>query len=133
MEITDYQFNGIPVFIYGLIGLTTAILTYATVASDTFSSPEEEQAAAASASVEEAPPQQQESPQEAQAEQEQQMAENEQANMAQQQEQPQEGQGLSFWNSKKKTRSYTYKSHYKGKHVNAYAKHHNKTKLHSRK
>lgn len=43
MEITDYQFNGIPVFIYGLIGITTAILSYVTLASDSESSSSEEE------------------------------------------------------------------------------------------
>lgn len=31
MDITDYQFNGIPILIYGMIGLTTLVLTYATL------------------------------------------------------------------------------------------------------
>lgn len=40
MDITDYQFRGIPIFIYGMIGITTLVLAYATLLDDNDSSSE---------------------------------------------------------------------------------------------
>lgn len=134
MEITDYQFNGIPVFIYGLIGLTTAILTYATVASDSFSSPEEESAANTAAissneNIQEQPEETSnlENPQQQVEEQEQPPIEEPPP-----EQQVQAGQGLTL-PTNKKSRSHTYKSYYRGKHVSAHSKYSNKTKFYRKK
>lgn len=118
MEITDYQFNGIPVFIYGLIGITTAILTYATVATDVFSSPDEEQYAEAQPIQQEYTEPPPDEPQYAEAKPIENVQQPQPQPQPVQNDYDQSGMGISTWNSRKPTHSRTYKFYGKGKHNN---------------